>query len=77
MIRILFFADLQEKLGKDKLEYECGSITIRELKEQLKAVYGLFEIDQVMIAINEEYAMEDDMVKPNDTVAFIPPVSGG
>ncbi|MEF3331252.1 molybdopterin converting factor subunit 1 [Oceanobacillus oncorhynchi] len=77
MIRILLFADLQEKMGKDSLAYECDSITIKALKEQLKTAFGLFEIDHVMTAVNEEYAMEDDIVKSGDTVAFIPPVSGG
>lgn len=77
MIRILFFAGLQEKLGRDNLDYECDSLTIKELKNQLKKEYGLFEIDQVMTAVNEEYAMEEDIVRSYDTVAFIPPVSGG
>ncbi|WP_080872777.1 molybdopterin converting factor subunit 1 [Oceanobacillus timonensis] len=77
MIHILLFADLQENLGKASLEYKCDSITIRELKVQLKTAYGLSKIDQVMMAINEEYATEDDIVKSGDTVAFIPPVSGG
>ncbi|GAA0349192.1 molybdopterin converting factor subunit 1 [Oceanobacillus sp. FSL W7-1293] len=77
MIRILLFADLQEKMGKDSLVYECDSITIKALKEQLKTAFGLFEIEHVMTAVNEEYAMEDDIVKSGDTVAFIPPVSGG
>ncbi|WP_080872872.1 molybdopterin converting factor subunit 1 [Oceanobacillus timonensis] len=77
MIRILFFADIQEKIGKDTLTYACDSIMIKELKEKLKTAYGLLEIDHVMTAVNEEYAMEEDMVKAGDTVAFIPPVSGG
>lgn len=77
MIRILLFADLQEKLGKDSFTYECDSITIKALKEQLKTAYGLVGMDHVMTAVNEEYAMEDDTVKSGDTVAFIPPVSGG
>lgn len=77
MIHILLFAGLQEKLGKSSLVYECDTITIKALKEQLKTAYELFEMDHVMTAVNEEYAMEDDIVKSGDTVAFIPPVSGG
>jgi sulfur-carrier protein len=30
-----------------------------------------------MVAINEEYANEDDKIKSGDIVALIPPVSGG
>lgn len=31
----------------------------------------------VMVAVNEEFAMDEDIVEENDTIAFIPPVSGG
>jgi len=34
-------------------------------------------LDQVLTAINEEFAIDEDIVKDGDTVAFIPPVSGG
>ncbi|MCR1835077.1 molybdopterin converting factor subunit 1 [Oceanobacillus caeni] len=77
MIHILLFADLQEKVGKDQLELEEESISVKELKKKIKNEYGLLQLDQVMTAINEEYAMESDIVKSGDTVAFIPPVSGG
>jgi molybdopterin synthase sulfur carrier subunit len=30
-----------------------------------------------MVAVNEEYAEPDDVIKSGDTVALIPPVSGG
>jgi len=77
MIKILLFAELQEKAGADQLELEMEQITVTELKDELKSHYQLAELDQVMTAINEEYAMNDDVVLAGDTVAFIPPVSGG
>jgi sulfur-carrier protein len=30
-----------------------------------------------MTAINEEFSANDEMIKEGDTIAFIPPVSGG
>lgn len=30
-----------------------------------------------MVAINEEYANEDDIIQTGDVIAMIPPVSGG
>lgn len=77
MIRILLFAELQEKVGKDQIEYPLESITVRELKQKLKEERGLLNLDHVMTAVNEEYATEEDLVKAGDTVALIPPVSGG
>ncbi|MBB6454039.1 molybdopterin synthase sulfur carrier subunit [Salirhabdus euzebyi] len=77
MIKILLFAHLQEELGKDKLEVELDSISVGELKTKLKDTYSLTQLDQVMVAINEEYAINEDVIKSGDVVALIPPVSGG
>ncbi|MDX5871524.1 molybdenum cofactor biosynthesis protein MoaE [Bacillus cereus group sp. BfR-BA-01344] len=33
--------------------------------------------NEIMVAINEEYANEDDIIQTGDVVAMIPPVSGG
>ncbi|WP_085992599.1 molybdopterin converting factor subunit 1 [Oceanobacillus senegalensis] len=77
MIHILLFASLQEKVGKDRVDIELDQISVTDLKNSLKERYPLTEIDQVMVAINEEYAIDTDIVRAGDTVAFIPPVSGG
>jgi sulfur-carrier protein len=77
MITLLLFAHLQEEVGQDKLLLEVDDITVKELKALLNKDYNLTQIEQVMIAINEEYALEEDVIKSGDTVALIPPVSGG
>ena len=77
MITVLFFAHLQDQFGKDKIELETGTITVAELKLKLMNDYNFSSLDQVMFAINEEYAENDDLIKQGDTVALIPPVSGG
>lgn len=77
MITVLFFAHLQDQVGKDKIELEAGTITVAELKLKLMNDYNFSSLDQVMFAINEEYAENDDLIKQGDTVALIPPVSGG
>ncbi|MFD1848496.1 molybdopterin converting factor subunit 1 [Oceanobacillus bengalensis] len=77
MIKILLFADLQEKVGKPELELKLEQITVEELKSELQKIYPLINLESVMTAVNEEYAMADDAIKSGDTVAFIPPVSGG
>ncbi|MFD1037766.1 molybdopterin converting factor subunit 1 [Virgibacillus byunsanensis] len=77
MITVLLFAHLQEEAGKDRIEMEIDDISIADLKNNLQEKYNLTQMDQIMSAINEEYAMNDDTVKQGDIVAFIPPVSGG
>lgn len=77
MITILLFAQLQEDIGQNRLELELEQTTVTDLKVRLQEKFNLTQLTSVMTAINEEYALNDDMVKAGDTVAFIPPVSGG
>jgi len=77
MIEILFFADLQEAVGKNKITIDDSNITVKELKDKWLRKYNLPTLDRAMIAVNEEYASEDAIVHKGDIVAFIPPVSGG
>ncbi|MFD1017843.1 molybdopterin converting factor subunit 1 [Thalassobacillus hwangdonensis] len=77
MINILLFAGLQEKVGKESVQLDIEAGTIQSLRKQLKENYQLDEIDTAMAAINEEYATDESTVTLGDTVAFIPPVSGG
>jgi molybdopterin synthase sulfur carrier subunit len=77
MIKILLFAELQEEAGVDNVEVEQAGLTVAEIKEWLLQEYKLSSLANIMVAINESYATEEDEVKDGDTVAFIPPVSGG
>jgi sulfur-carrier protein len=77
MITILLFAHLQEQFGTDKITINETELTVAALKEKLEKEYNWDQGQRIMIAINEEYAMDDDVVKAGDVVALIPPVSGG
>ncbi|ADY23876.1 molybdopterin converting factor subunit 1 [Bacillus paranthracis] len=77
MIRVLLFANLQEEAGRSELQIEKESITVAELKDVVAKEYNVPVTEPIMVAINEEYANEDDRVQSGDVVALIPPVSGG
>jgi sulfur-carrier protein len=77
MITVLFFAHLQEMAGTDRLTLYEDELTVTDLKEKLSNEHGIINLAQIMFAINEEYAVDEDVVKAGDTVALIPPVSGG
>ncbi|SDZ74543.1 molybdopterin synthase sulfur carrier subunit [Thalassobacillus cyri] len=77
MNKILLFAGLQEKAGQAEVELNAVNKSIAEIKSMLKESYQMEEIDTSMAAVNEEYANGDFVVKEGDTIAFIPPVSGG
>ncbi|MFK4477023.1 molybdopterin synthase sulfur carrier subunit [Bacillus sp. RC206] len=78
MITILLFANLREEVGSERLVIiEKREMNVHQLKKWLKDKYQLQSLDKVMVAINEEFVTDEDSVKAGDTVAFIPPVSGG
>ncbi|GGE50494.1 molybdopterin synthase sulfur carrier subunit [Pullulanibacillus camelliae] len=76
MIKVLCFAYLKEKVGNDRLVLEDASLTVDELLCKLEKEYAI-DTKTIMVAINEEYAIKEDVIHAGDTVALIPPVSGG
>ncbi|TMN23895.1 molybdopterin converting factor subunit 1 [Lentibacillus cibarius] len=77
MINVLFFADLREAAGSEKVSVEADGLSVSELKTKLLSSYELNNLDHAMVAVNEEYSQDDTLLKRGDVVAFIPPVSGG
>ena len=78
MIKVLLFAHLREKVGAEELVIdENNGIKVHELKQWLTQHYDLPSLNHVMTAINEEFVTDEEIVNEGDTVAFIPPVSGG
>lgn len=77
MITVLLFAHLQEESGTHQLQIDVQNLTVAELKELVTKDYNVSLSQHTMVAINEEYANEDDMIQDGDVVALIPPVSGG
>ncbi|MBU7591913.1 molybdopterin converting factor subunit 1 [Metabacillus halosaccharovorans] len=77
MIKVLLFAHLQEKVGQESISIERNQTTVKDIRDYMLSAYDIENLENVMIAVNEEYALDDDMVKAGDVVAFIPPVSGG
>ena len=79
LVTVLAFGVAKEMMGASsfKIEVEEGLDVDRfrkVLEEKFPNIKGL---DEVMIAINNEYATADDLLSAGDEVAIIPPVSGG
>lgn len=68
---------MQEGASKPALYIDYENIMVAELKEVLTKKYNIAISNEIMVAINEEYANEDDIIQIGDVVAMIPPVSGG
>ena len=76
MIKILFFAQLQEEIGSS-IHYDCSQCTVQDIRAYVERLYPQVTLVGAMSAINEQYATDEDIVKDGDVVAFLPPVSGG
>ncbi len=66
-------------VGKNSETLEFGDkLSIEEFRQQLTNFFpGFKEMETYTIAVNEEYAEEGQLLSDNDTIAIIPPVSGG
>ena len=78
-ITILFFGMATDLVGTTSSTIPLSEeISLEAFKFRLFETYvGLKNLKQFAIAINEEYALENSVVQPGDTIAIIPPVSGG
>lgn len=78
-IQALFFGMAKDLAGQSKLSIELNEGSrVREFREILADKYPAFSaMDTFSIAVNETYAKEELVLSENDTVAIIPPVSGG
>ena len=69
----------REIIHGDAIFMEDASIaTVGELRQWLDKEYTLTaDLKACMIAVNQEYAEDDQPIGPTDEIALIPPVSGG
>lgn len=79
-MQIKLFATLKDRAGAaDITVLTPDTLTVRQLRvtvsEQFPALAALMM--QTLVAVNQEFAFNDDIVRANDEVALFPPVSGG
>ncbi len=69
---------LQEIVNNEILELDTQIQTVEDLRaEIIKSYPGFSTIKGFMIAVNQEYATDDQQLNDGDEIAIIPPVSGG
>ncbi|HLR19157.1 MAG TPA: molybdopterin converting factor subunit 1 [Staphylococcus sp.] len=77
-MKVLYFAEIKEILAKPSEDIDLSNdITVDEFITYLFEQYPMISDKKFQIAVNEEFVKNDDIVRSNDTVALIPPVSGG
>jgi molybdopterin synthase sulfur carrier subunit len=83
-VKVLYFASLREKVGKDaeEIELPAGVATVAALRSHLRARGGVFEnsfSEKILLraAVNQDMVPPASAIKAGDEVAFFPPVTGG
>lgn len=79
-VRLRFFAVLREIVGLEEREMDLPEgATVAGLLETVVSEYAKLGpyMNVVQVAVNHEIVEPAHIVKPDDEVAFLPPVSGG
>lgn len=78
-IKVLYFSQIKDLVGKSEEVIEFSGETLKDLIDALSDRYPNVKdvLSRSMFAVNENYEKLDFILKDNDTVAIIPPVSGG
>ena len=83
-LKVLYFASLREKLGKDaeEIELPAGVATVAGLRSHLQRLGSSYENAfskkaLLRAAVNQDMVKEEAAIKSGDEVAFFPPVTGG
>jgi molybdopterin converting factor subunit 1 len=78
-VNVLLFGISTDLVGATSIVFELDqNATVSDFKNRLQAHYpALSQLNSYAIAVNESYASDDTSLHENDTIAIIPPVSGG
>ena len=73
------FGIARDIVGGSNLSFQIQeAATVGVLKNALLSTYPKFEeLRSLAIAVNSEYANDDQVIQASDEVVLIPPVSGG
>lgn len=73
------FGITREITGAREVELEVAEgATVGEFKHALFKQYpGLSKLTSLFVAVNHEYARDDQSLQAGDEIALIPPVAGG
>ena len=75
-IRVRYFASLKESVGRAEQQISADNVaTVKDVWSQANPDREL--PDNILAAINMDYADPDAAVTDGDEVAFFPPVTGG
>jgi molybdopterin converting factor subunit 1 len=77
-LQVLFFGVLTDHSGSASLNLTVtDDSTVASFREQVLQLYPGLKDQAHRIAVNEQFASEDQILSEGDEVAFLPPFAGG
>lgn len=77
-VTVLYFALLKQRRGLSEECVQTDAASVGGLYQEVNARHGLgMEANQIKLARNEDFCAASEPLADGDTVAFMPPVSGG
>ena len=79
-VTVLLFAQLADAAGCERLAVHVPEgATVAELLDEIGRTHPALAVhwDRIAVAVDEAYCSLDRALHPGQTVALIPPVSGG
>lgn len=78
-VELIAYGIARDIIGQTKLKMDIeDGTTVGDFLPQIKSSYPKFQnLKSLLVAVNDEYADDDYIIKPEDEVVLIPPVSGG
>ena len=75
---VLYFGLLAERRGLAEEKVTSQADTLAALYAELDTAHGLgLKTDNFRVAVNDEFAAWDQEIEGGESVAFLPPMSGG
>lgn len=77
-IKVIYFAQLADIAGKAEETRELADSSPAALYAEIRAAYSFpHEFKQLQVAINHELSAHETPLKDGDSIAFLPPMTGG
>ena len=79
-MKIKLFATLKDRAKANEIALRTsGELSVRELRQLVAAQFPALAVlmPQTLVAVNQQFAFNEDTVRDGDEVALFPPVSGG
>lgn len=77
-IKLVAYGVARDILHQKHIDFELSGSKVSDLKQELFIQYPEFDkLKSIRFAINDSYIDENEVIKEQDEVILIPPVSGG